>query len=682
MPASKRYLPPQNASNVALLEPPLRLLPLLAGTSGATLAVLVAGRALLAQLPRPTPTTPAALLALEQRWALNPYRRREAALLRAGPSQDNPDRRNRLLAGQGWGASPLAAVVLKQQALAAQAMAAPARATALWQQLNRRLGQDPASADALYALGLAQPALRQQLLLRWPAHPAALAAASERSDLTGALHLARWGARWPGAQQRIQTACRSRSLTPSQRQQLAQGLAELGDAKATLDCLGGTPALPSTSLLLANHELQGNHAAQSVSIQRLQTLISTASSSVADRAAAADAVALLSELDTAAAQSAVDRLPPRWQQTAAVQAHKARRGQGPAAALAVLQRWPTDPASWELQWQTARSAALAGRWQEVHALLQAGGARLEATMPVALQARRSFWLGLSAWQLGRRTEAQLRWQRLLVDHPGGYYGWRAAIRLGLTDPRALRQQPGAPAWMPLASGNDRVDRLWRSGQALEAWEAWRTARGGSAPDSSRGLQAEGRLREAIGDGWAGLGQLERAALRLPPGQCTLQQLIERERYRPRQRRVLAAAARSTDLPLSLLLGVAKQESRFQAGVRSVAGASGLLQLMPETAAEVAGQPLDASQLANPERNAQLGSRYLQRLMQQWHGNPMLAVASYNAGPNAVAQWLTPQLTSIPEVWVEAIPYPETRHYVKTVLGNAWSFAASRLPRCR
>ena len=129
-------------------------------------------------------------------------------------------------------------------------------------------------------------------------------------------------------------------------------------------------------------------------------------------------------------------------------------------------------------------------------------------------------------------------------------------------------------------------------------------------------------------------------------------------------------------------GVAKQESRFQANVRSDVGASGLLQLMPGTASDVAGEPLDAAALANPGRNARLGSRYLRQLLQRWDGNPMLAVASYNAGPNAVAGWLSPKLTTLPEVWVEAIPYPETRHYVKTVLGNAWSFATPRLPHCR
>ena len=69
------------------------------------------------------------------------------------------------------------------------------------------------------------------------------------------------------------------------------------------------------------------------------------------------------------------------------------------------------------------------------------------------------------------------------------------------------------------------------------------------------------------------------------------------------------------------------------------------------------------------------------MLSRWDGNPLLAIASYNAGPGAVARWITPQLKQAPELWVEAIPYPETRLYVKKVLGNLWHFQQQRLPDC-
>ena len=75
----------------------------------------------------------------------------------------------------------------------------------------------------------------------------------------------------------------------------------------------------------------------------------------------------------------------------------------------------------------------------------------------------------------------------------------------------------------------------------------------------------------------------------------------------------------------------------------------------------------------PERNASLGARYLADLLDLWQGNPWLTVASYNAGPGAAGSWVSPELDQEPELWVERIPYPETRLYTKKVLGNLWAY---------
>nr|WP_255511004.1 hypothetical protein [Cyanobium sp. LEGE 06113] len=72
---------------------------------------------------------------------------------------------------------------------------------------------------------------------------------------------------------------------------------------------------------------------------------------------------------------------------------------------------------------------------------------------------------------------------------------------------------------------------------------------------------------------------------------------------------------------------------------------------------------------------------MSQLMARWEENPLLVTASYNAGPNAVADWLGPWLDTLPELWVEAIPFPETRIYVKKVLGNLWDVQSRKLPVC-
>jgi soluble lytic murein transglycosylase len=103
--------------------------------------------------------------------------------------------------------------------------------------------------------------------------------------------------------------------------------------------------------------------------------------------------------------------------------------------------------------------------------------------------------------------------------------------------------------------------------------------------------------------------------------------------------------------------------------------------MPATAEELAGETLTIDELREPTRNARLGARYLSQLLEQWQGDIVLAVASYNAGPGAASQWVTAALKKDPELWVERIPYPETRLYTKKVLGNLWAYLGSGNDRC-
>lgn len=649
--------------------------------------LLLLGHALLLQRPELNPRTSTTTLRLSWRFDPDPARRREAALLLLGrmESRDGnaPARQRRLLRHQGWGRDPLAALVLKRDALAAQQLGDPAAANRRWHQLLQRFPSDPASADALYALGRERPGLRQQLLRQFPAHPAALAAAVE-SGSSKALHLARWGERWPGAAALLRQRCLNdrAALSPGERDQLAGSLARLGELDPALRCLGPRPGSGATELALARGLLR-DPMNEPAAEQRLLALARRQPTSPE----ALEAVRLLSESPGDSGLAALAQLPPTLQATAAVQARRALATEDPGVTLTVLRRWPADPASWELQWQQARKAALKGDWARSLTLLQVP--ELAGQLPPPLEARRLFWEGLATAQLGRSAEAQQLWQTLLQRHPGGYYGWRAAVRLGQeqTQSGAAQSDPPEPSlperepWHPLDSVDGVLDRLWRLGQPLEAWEHWRLQQRGQNPSSPGELVVEGRLRRSVGDHWLGLGQLEQANLRLPPDDCRLARVLERELHIPAHREALRQASRSSGVDASLLAAVAKQESRFSAAVRSPVGAVGLLQLMPATAAEVAGEPLSPAQLEEPGRNATLGARYLEQLLAQWKGDPLLAIASYNAGPGAVATWVDPRLQALPELWVEAIPYPETRLYVKKVLGNRWSMAAPRPPAC-
>jgi soluble lytic murein transglycosylase len=682
-----------------------RLPQLLALSCLGSLAALVAGRALLERLPAPTPLSASADLERIRRWSPDPWRRREASLLLQGRT-DDPERRAALLAGQGWGSDPLAAVVLKQAALNAETRHRPRQAETLWRQLLRRFPDSPASADALYSLGRAQPLLR-----RFPAHPAALAAALETSDspeqrLNGALHLARWGPRWPGAQERLVEVCRQGKPSAAERRQLAGGLAQVGAGEAAMACLGTgaglakgdglakgaglaqAKALPAADQLALGKALlhgDGEQRRQGITVL-LELVRQQPKASEADAA-----VRLLADEADAPLAAQLRQLPAPWGNSAPVAALALRPpvvGANPPppdaprleAALALLGRAPSDPASWDLQWELARSELLANRWSAAERLLRAID---PARLPPLLAARQRFWLGFSQLKLGQAAAAADTWRELLRHHPGGYYGWRAALRLGQDDLRLdpARMPEVVARWQPLASGDAQLDRLWRLDLRDEAWETWRHQRAGRPADGSPELLLEGRLRQGVGDDWLGMGQLDQAALRLGGDRCDLVSQLEQAQHPPRYLEVFEAQGRRHGVPVTLLLGLAKQESRFTPRVRSVVGATGLMQLMPETAAELAGGAISGQALEDPGRNAELGSRYLRGLLDQWGGDPLAAVASYNAGPGAVAGWKPQRLQQEPELWVEAIPYPETRLYVKKVLGNAWSYQRPRHPDC-
>jgi soluble lytic murein transglycosylase len=141
--------------------------------------------------------------------------------------------------------------------------------------------------------------------------------------------------------------------------------------------------------------------------------------------------------------------------------------------------------------------------------------------------------------------------------------------------------------------------------------------------------------------------------------------------------LIGRAERELLLPRGLLWAVMRQESGFRRAVRSPVGAVGLLQLMPSTAERVAtelGEKLEPQSLTRAFTNVHLGSSYLRKLIDSFQGNVPLAVAAYNAGPQAVSRWLASGEGLPLDLFVARIPYEETRTYVTRVLSNAARYA--------
>jgi len=140
---------------------------------------------------------------------------------------------------------------------------------------------------------------------------------------------------------------------------------------------------------------------------------------------------------------------------------------------------------------------------------------------------------------------------------------------------------------------------------------------------------------------------------------------------------------SEDLSLdrALLLALIRQESRFKARAKSHAGARGLMQIMPQTAAFVSGdrsfsKRYGRDQLLDAETNLVLGQKYLGLLMSEkyFNKNLILALAAYNGGPGNVRRWHR-ELEDVndPLLFIESLPAPETRGYIHKVMTNLWIY---------
>lgn len=137
------------------------------------------------------------------------------------------------------------------------------------------------------------------------------------------------------------------------------------------------------------------------------------------------------------------------------------------------------------------------------------------------------------------------------------------------------------------------------------------------------------------------------------------------------------AANVTQLDANLIYAVARQESAFSEKAHSSAGAMGLMQLMPTTATQTAkkvGVPHKRDDLYNAEHNINLGSHYLNQLLERYDGNRILATAAYNAGPHRVNRWMKERANISFDVWIETIPFSETRGYVQNVLSFSVIYA--------
>ena len=287
--------------------------------------------------------------------------------------------------------------------------------------------------------------------------------------------------------------------------------------------------------------------------------------------------------------------------------------------------------------------------------------------------------GVAALRAGDRAGAVQIWLGLLHDEPLTFPALAAHARLAslghtplppLMAASAAGERPPLPVTLP--AGPALLHDLGLDDSAERRL---------GALEDEIAARYPGRESEAL---CALYGQLSNARRRMQIGnRATSYELLMRspsaqERwawacvYPEPYRDELRAAEARFSLPLGLGHAIMRQESAFRVDAESDAGALGLMQLMPDTAAKLGhelGRELGPGDLLRPDVNIELGTSYLGKLLKGFRGSVPLTAAGYNAGPQAVRTWLRCPSEREVDLWVARIPYGETRDYVVRVVGN-------------
>lgn len=313
----------------------------------------------------------------------------------------------------------------------------------------------------------------------------------------------------------------------------------------------------------------------------------------------------------------------------------------------------------QLAWRT-RAALRQGDWTEVKTSIK--------QMPASMQDESAwtYWLGRSLCATGEKDAGK----KALISIAGrhDFYGILAAEELGIPLHLPSARGPTTQEELSMVAGLPGIARalaLYRINLPGYAAREWRWC---VRDMTDRQLLAASELARENGI-W------DRSVF---TAEMTDDEHDFALRYPSPYREIILKHARDCNLDEAVVLGLVRQESLFNSEARSSAGATGLMQLMPETARRVARKiglhGFNKSKLTKPDVNARLGTSYLRQALDRFSANYALAAAAYNAGPNRAERWKN-SLPMEGAVYVESIPFTETRNYVKKVLANSVYYAA-------
>jgi len=315
----------------------------------------------------------------------------------------------------------------------------------------------------------------------------------------------------------------------------------------------------------------------------------------------------------------------------------------------------------QLAWK-ARAALRALNWATVREAI------LRMPKPMQAQPDWTYWLGRADEALGQREEGRALYARI-AGQPN-FYGNLADDELGrpISLPPRVTMPSTAAEVDAIAALPDirRALALFRLDMRVEGIREWNWALRGM-DDTKLLAAAEFARRQEIFD-----RAINTADRTLALHDYSL-------RYLAPFREQVAPKARELQLDQGWVYGLMRQESRFITNAKSVAGAKGLMQLMPKTAQWVAKKiglkDYHPGQTVEADVNVTLGTNYLKMVLDDLDSHPVLASAAYNAGPGRARKWRDNTRPLEGAIYAETIPFNETRDYVKKVMSNTVYYAA-------
>jgi soluble lytic murein transglycosylase len=584
----------------------------------------------------------------------------------------------------------LAPYVLLKQAQAEELLGEEGKASDLRQKVVKEYPKQPAAAKALYLIAL--PEYQDKAIAEFPSHPLTWEIVRKRLQENPnqpqlQLVLAKYAYDQLGIVPVLDQLANNSTLKPEEWQIIGTAYWENSEFGKAATAYGKATRTPQNYYRVARGLQVGGQRAEAVVMY--QQLVKT----FPDAKETGTALMRLAEI----APVRKDALPylnqviskyPDKAGTAIVEKIKILQTQDQKAASEALKllltKYGNSEEAAEYRWKMAQQKAKANDYEAAWQWAEP----IPKNNPNSILApRASFWVGKWATKLGKNQEAKQAFEYTVSNFPYSYYSWRAAATLGLNvgnfnTVRKMNPQV-VPIQRPLpTAGSETFKELYLLGQDRDAWLQWQTEFQNKMQPTVAEEFTDGLMQLAKGENIKGIDQISKLEDRETPQEQAEYQALNKQitywqaRYPFPYLKEIEQWSEKRQLNPLLVTALIRQESRFETKVRSTAGATGLMQVMPDTAKWIAPQiKFDTKKidLQNPNNNIMLGTWYLDHTHQQYGNNSLLAIASYNAGPGNVNKWLPILPKEDPDEFVESIPFDETKNYVRQVFGNYWNY---------